>query len=161
MNTCGSCCTSGPAAGTPRSPGSGWSLATSGAFHPTRTNRWVFGDRQSGAWIHHYAWTKIVRHVPVRGRHSPDDPALAQYWGDRRRKRRPPQLAPTWDGALRAQRGRCPLCAEPLLYADDPPDSCTQWEFWYRGIRAGLARQALTGVSTHSEGTPAAMRWAT
>lgn len=60
-----------------------------GAFHSTRRNRWVFGDRDSGAYLHQYAWTKIVRHAPVPGRHSPDDPALAQYWADRRRKRRP------------------------------------------------------------------------
>ena len=48
-----------------------------GQYHPTRNNRWVFGDRNSGAYLHHYAWTKIVRHAPVPGRHSPDDPALA------------------------------------------------------------------------------------
>jgi len=29
-----------------------------GQYHPTRNNRWVFGDRNSGAYLHHYA----VRH---------------------------------------------------------------------------------------------------
>ncbi|MGZ5366002.1 MAG: reverse transcriptase domain-containing protein, partial [Mycobacterium sp.] len=115
-----------------------------GAFHPTRRDRWVFGERETGAWLHKYAWTKIVRHVPVTGRYSPDDPALVQYWADRRRKRRPPQLAPSWERALRTQRGRCPLCAEPLLHVDDPPDSATQWETWYRGIRTALAHRAIT-----------------
>ena len=47
----------------------------------------------SGAYLYYYAWTTIVRHVPVPGRHSPDDPALAQYWADRRRKRKLPQSA--------------------------------------------------------------------
>ena len=119
-----------------------------GAFHPTRRDRWVFGDRDSGAYLHRYAWTKIVRHAPVPGRNSPDDPALAQYWADRRRKRRPPQLAPSWERALRTQHRRCPLCAEPLLPVDDPPDSCTQWETWYRGIRTALAHQAITQTSS-------------
>jgi RNA-directed DNA polymerase len=119
-----------------------------GAFHPTRRDRWVFGDRETGAWLHKYAWTKIVRHAPVPGRYSPDDPALAQYWADRRRKHKPPQLAPAWERALRTQRGRCPICAEPLLYVDDPPDSGTQWESWYRGIRRALAHQAITQTSS-------------
>jgi len=114
-----------------------------GAFHPTRRDRWVFGDRDSGAYLHRYAWTKIVRHVPVTGRHSPDDPALAQYWADRRRKRKPPQLGESWERALRAQQGLCPLCKEPLLYTDHPPDSSTQWETWYRGIRKALAHKAI------------------
>ena len=115
-----------------------------GLFHPTRSNPWVFGDRDSGAYLHYYAWTKIVRHVPVPGRHSPDDPALAQYWADRRRKRTPPQIAETWQRDLRIQQGLCPLCGEPLLYVDSPPDSLTQWETWYRGIRKALAHQAIT-----------------
>lgn len=38
-----------------------------GPFNPARRNNWVFGDRQTGAYLHHYAWTKIVRHVPVAG----------------------------------------------------------------------------------------------
>ena len=119
-----------------------------GAFHPTRRDRWVFGDRDSGAWLHQYAWTAIVRHAPVPGRHSPDDPALAQYWADRRRKRKPPQLAPSWERALRTQHGRCPLCGEPLLHLDNPPDSGTQWETWYRGIRTALTHRAITENSS-------------
>lgn len=114
-----------------------------GAFHPTRRNQWVFGDRDSGAYLHQYAWTKIVRHAPVPGRHSPDDPALAQYWADRRRKCRPPQLAQSWERDLRNQQGLCPLCGQPLLYVDRPPDSLTQWETWYRSIRKAIAHNAV------------------
>jgi RNA-directed DNA polymerase len=115
-----------------------------GQHHPTRNDRWVFGDRDNGAYLHRYAWTKIVRHVPVTGRNSPDDPALARYWADRRHKRKPPQLTETWERALRTQHGICPLCREPLLYVDNPPDSATQWESWYRGIRTALAHKAIT-----------------
>src|SRR6266496_2104368 len=35
-------------------------------------------------------WDRIERHVPVRGAASPDDPALASYWADRRKKVKPP-----------------------------------------------------------------------
>src|SRR6266542_2350882 len=99
-----------------------------GPFHPTRRDRWVYGDRETGAYLHKYAWTAIVRHVPVAGRNSPDDPALARYWADRRRRRKPPQLAPSWQHALRVQHGQCPLCRQPLLYTDRTPDSLSQCE---------------------------------
>ena len=115
-----------------------------GQYHPDRRDRWVFGDRDSGAYLHKYAWTTIVRHVPVAGRNSPDDPALARYWADRRRRHKPPQLAQSWERALRVQHGLCPLCREPLLYVDDPPDSGTQWETWFKGIRTALAHKAIT-----------------
>jgi RNA-directed DNA polymerase len=119
-----------------------------GPFNPHRRNRWVFGDRETGAYLHQYAWTKIVRHAPVPGRHSPYDPALAQHWAGRRRKQKPPQLAPSWQAALRDQRGPCPLCRELLLFADRAPDSPSQWETWYAAIRQAMTRQAITDNST-------------
>lgn len=119
-----------------------------GPFHPTRRNQWVFGDRDTGAYLHQYAWTKIVRHAPVPGRYSPDDPALAQYWAERRRKRKPPQIAETWQRALRAQQGLCPLCGETLLRTDHPPDSLTQWETWYRGLRKAMTHKAITEATS-------------
>jgi RNA-directed DNA polymerase len=119
-----------------------------GQFNQHRRNRWVFGDRETGAYLHQYAWTKIVRHAPVPGRHSPYDPALAQYWADRRRKQKPPQLAPSWQTAVRDQRGLCPLCRELLLFADRAPDSPGQWETWYAAIGKAMARQAITDTST-------------
>jgi len=43
-----------------------------GRFHPSRRDRWVFGDRESGAFLTQFGWTKIVRHDMVKGRASPD-----------------------------------------------------------------------------------------
>ena len=119
-----------------------------GPFHPTRRNQWVYGDRQTGAYLHQYAWTTIVRHIPVAGRNSPDDPALTEYWANRRRRGKPPQLAPSWQHALRVQHGQCPLCKEPLLYTDRIPDSPSQWETWYATIRKAMTRQAITEQDT-------------
>ncbi len=115
-----------------------------GQFHPTRSNRWVYGDRDSGAYLHQYAWTKIVWHVPVAGRNSPDDPDLARYWADRRRKRDPPQLAESVERALRIQHGQCPLCGEPLLFTDRPPDSPGQWENWYAAIKKVMTDRVIS-----------------
>lgn len=115
-----------------------------GQYHPTRRNKWVYGDRETGAYLHQYAWTPIVRHVPVAGRNSPDDPALARYWADRRRQCKPPQLAESWQRPLRLQQGLCPLCREPLLFTDHIPDSLSQWETWYAAVRKAMTRQAIT-----------------
>ncbi len=56
-----------------------------GPFNKARQDRWVFGDRQSGAYLHKFSWTRILRHRLVRHGTSPDDPALAGYWAWRRR----------------------------------------------------------------------------
>jgi Group II intron, maturase-specific domain len=39
-----------------------------GRFHPSRQDRWVFGDRDSGAYLAKFSWTKIVRHTLVNAR---------------------------------------------------------------------------------------------
>jgi RNA-directed DNA polymerase len=128
----------------PRKPRK-WAMARYfGTYNPARRNKWVFGDRHTGAYLHYYAWTKIVRHAPVVGTNSPDDPALTQYWVERRRKRKPPQVAESWQRDLRLQHGLCPLCREPLLFAGQVPDSPSQWESWYTGIRKAIGHHALT-----------------
>ncbi|MEV6341495.1 group II intron maturase-specific domain-containing protein [Nocardia vinacea] len=58
-----------------------------GAFNRSRRDRWVFGDRDSGAYLLKFAWTRIVRHQMVAGTASPDDPALIDYWNTGRRSR--------------------------------------------------------------------------
>ncbi len=114
-----------------------------GTFNKARNDKWVFGDRTSGAYLHKYSWTKIVRHVVVTGRASPDDPALTQYWADRRRKQPAPQLAESWNIALRAQKGLCHLCGNQLLPdTTSRLDSASQAEAWYAALRAGLTFQA-------------------
>src|SRR3954468_19918271 len=61
-----------------------------GRFHPTRQDRWLFGDRETGACLTKLSWTPIRRHQMVNANASPDDPALAHYWQQRRRRRMPP-----------------------------------------------------------------------
>ena len=38
-----------------------------GRFNKARKDRWVFGDRQSGAYLRKFSWTRIVRHQMVKG----------------------------------------------------------------------------------------------
>ncbi|MFF5278705.1 group II intron reverse transcriptase/maturase [Streptomyces sp. NPDC000133] len=63
-----------------------------GMFNKARRDRWVFGDRDSGRYLAKFSWTKIVRHHMVKGSASVDDPALTDYWAERRRKHRPAPL---------------------------------------------------------------------
>ena len=58
-----------------------------GKFNKARQDRSVFGNRTSGAFLHRFAWTNIVRHPIVKHAASPDDPELADYWAWRRAKR--------------------------------------------------------------------------
>ncbi len=113
-----------------------------GQFNPSRQDHWVFGDRDSGAHLTRFAWTKIVRHVQVKGGASPDDPALTDYWAGRRRTNTPP-LDRTGLRLLQTQHGRCPICRELLLHADHEPQNPQDWEQWFKVIGHAIRRQAI------------------
>ncbi len=114
-----------------------------GAFNRFRNDRWVFGDRGSGAYLVKFSWTSITRHVMVKGAASPDDPALASYWAERREKVKPPLDGYTLR-LLSRQAGRCPLCGEHLLTAGQPPQSPWQWERWWLQVtRKAIAASYL------------------
>lgn len=115
-----------------------------GAFNRSRRDRWVFGDRDSGAYRTKFAWTSIVRHRMVKGGSSPDDPALAQYWADRRRRGPAPPMDHLGLRLLQRQAGRCPRCGDLLLHAEHPPQTPSEWEQWVRATAKALRKQSLT-----------------
>jgi RNA-directed DNA polymerase len=110
-----------------------------GRFCKFRNDQWVFGDRDNGAYLLKLAWTPIARHTMVKGRSSPDDPAMARYWAERRHKVRPPLDGYTLR-LLTRQDARCPLCGDPLLSPDQPPQSPQQWATWWLQV----TRRAIT-----------------
>ncbi|MEV0158012.1 group II intron reverse transcriptase/maturase [Micromonospora sp. NPDC050686] len=114
-----------------------------GKFHKSRQDRWVFGDRNSGVYLTKFAWAKIVRHVPVHGGASPDDPSLTEYWADRRRRKKTPPVDEHTARLLRGQGGRCPACGELLLHAEHEPRSPREWEQWFMTVRRVLAKQHI------------------
>ena len=126
-----------------------------GTFNTARHDRWVFGDRDSGGYLPKCAWTKIVRHCMVTGTASLDDPDLAQYWAGRRRRNKPP-LDNSTLRLIQAQHGRCPLCADYLLYADREPASPREWEQWLTATRKAITRHNLTAGGPG--GTPGGTR---
>jgi RNA-directed DNA polymerase len=113
-----------------------------GQFCKSRRAKWVFGDRDSGAYLQKHTWTKIVRHQMVPGRASPDDPSLADYWARRRQRSQPP-LGSVSMRLLKAQHGRCPTCGGLLLYAGQEPQSPNEWEQWLAATRKAVRKEAL------------------
>jgi RNA-directed DNA polymerase len=122
-----------------------------GRYNKARQDRWVFGHRDSGAYLPKFAWTKIVRHQMVNGRASPDDPALANYWAQRRRRNKPPLDRGTLR-LLHAQQGRCHLCEDCLLHADREPHSPNEWEQWLRATRKAITKHHI--IASEWQGTP-------
>ena len=117
-----------------------------GKFNKARQDRWVFGDRHSGANLHRFAWTTIIRHQIVKHRASPDDPTLADYWAWRRRKA-PLPINHTSLKLYRAQDGRCAICRATLAAVEDRPHTPREWERWLETTRKTL-------VVTRDPGTP-------
>lgn len=110
-----------------------------GQFHSTRTDRWVFGDRDSGAFLIRFAWVPIVRHTMVKGGASPDDPSLQEYWTKRRRRKTPPPMDKVSMTLAARQKGICPLCRQALIFgAEYEPDSPREWIEWFSAQKKRL-----------------------
>ena len=122
-------------------------------FNKTRRDRWVFGDRKSGAYMHKFAWTSIVRHQMVKGGASPDDPALAEYWAERRRKT-PLPIDKTSRWLLTAQDGRCSICRNALLPDVDRPQTPREWELWLATTRKTITKIVIREDDTADEHEP-------
>ena len=84
--------------------------------------KWIFGDKQTGAYMLKFSWFKIDRHSLVKKRSSPDDPALKEYWAKRNKKRNISE-AEKWNKnrqkIARRQKFKCPICGESL-FNDEP-----------------------------------------
>ncbi|MGW9032993.1 group II intron reverse transcriptase/maturase [Streptomyces sp. NPDC055722] len=126
-----------------------------GRFNTARQDRWVFGDRDSGAYLVKFAWTRIRRHQLVKGSASPDDPLLADYWAERRRRNAPLPVDRATLRLLQAQKGRCPGCGQLLLHAERPAQSPTGWEQWLRTTRMAIK---IRNIAYQGQHTPDGIR---
>lgn len=117
-----------------------------GAFHPHRRDNWVFGDKETGAYLVKLSWTHIVRHTVVTGAASPDDPSLVDYWAERRNKRKHPEAhGPKVVGMAARQKGLCPLCGTDLIAgAGYEPESVREWADWFHANFRRLHKHHLT-----------------
>ena len=133
----------------------GWVTARYfGKFVKSRNDRWVFGEKKTGAYLIRHSWTAIRRHAMVKGRASPDDPDLAGYWEHRRRKHGPPLDSFTLN-LLTRQRNRCPLCGDRLIDSSHLPGSPEQWENWWLGVtRQDIQRAPSAPGDSRHPGMP-------
>jgi len=89
-----------------------------GRFHPKRQDNWVFGSREPGQCLLKFTWFPIERHVLVRGRASPDDPSLQEYWR-RRNAQEVRYLSPSKQSLARRQHYLCQQCGESLFNGEE------------------------------------------
>ena len=54
-----------------------------GRLNLDRQDNWVFGNKQTGRHLLKFSWFNIERHILVKGKSSPDDPSLKEYWKQR------------------------------------------------------------------------------
>ncbi|WP_328787071.1 group II intron reverse transcriptase/maturase [Streptomyces sp. NBC_00273] len=110
-----------------------------GRLNRSKNNNWVFGDRTTGAHLPKFAWTSIRRHQLVKGNSSPDDPALHDYWNQRRRTRTPPPMDKISLTLAARQKGVCPLCGQALIAgAEYEPESPREWIDWFDAMKKRL-----------------------
>jgi RNA-directed DNA polymerase len=88
-----------------------------GRLNKGRDDVWVFGDKRTGTYLPKYSWTNIERHVKVKGKASPDDPSLKDYWR-KRAKAGARELTPSHQKIAQSQGHVCPACGE-ALYNDE------------------------------------------
>jgi RNA-directed DNA polymerase len=89
-----------------------------GRLNKERNDHWVFGDKKTGRYLLKFSWFKIERHPLVRGRASPDDPSLREYWWERRNISIA-SLTRSDEKLAAAQDWKCPVCGMDLDNGED------------------------------------------
>ena len=150
--TCGSSPTNGPRYSHPNKP-KRWIVGRYfGKFNKFRNDRWVFGDRDSGAYLVKFAWTDIVRHMHGQGQRRPPTTPPWPSTGPSGARRIKPPLDSYTLRLLTRQDGRCPLCGDYLLPADQrtsqPPRVGAM-------VAAGHPQGDQPGTTSSTTGDPA------
>src|SRR6266487_3471849 len=89
-----------------------------GRFQLDRLDSWVFGDTQTGGHLLKFSWFPIERHTLVKGKSSPDDPRLADYWR-KRQEAKARDLTFSKQKLAKRQKGRCLECGESLFNEEE------------------------------------------
>jgi RNA-directed DNA polymerase len=126
-----------------------WHKARYWAKHNrSKGDTWVFGDKQTGAYLLLFRWFKIERHILVRGTTSPDDPRLRGYW-DRRAAARAKDLRPSLQKIAKDQGYVCSVCGETLF--NDEEIQTHHREPRSQGGRDSYTNLSLTHLYCHQQ----------
>lgn len=89
-----------------------------GRLNLERQDNWVFGDKQTGKYLLKFSWFKIDRHILVKGKSSPDDPSLKDYW-KKRELAKAKDHAPSIQKMAQKQSCVCPICGNSLFNGEE------------------------------------------
>jgi RNA-directed DNA polymerase len=117
-----------------------------GQLHVDRNDLWVFGDKQTGAYLLKFNWFPIERHVLVKGTASPDDPRLKDYW-TKRQAAKTKDLTFSKQKLAKRQQGRCPACGESLF--NDEELHVHPWLARSKGGQNSYSNLALVHLLCH------------
>ncbi|KJV79875.1 HNH endonuclease family protein [Rickettsia hoogstraalii str. RCCE3] len=78
-----------------------------------RNDNWVFMDKSKDLYLWKLQWTAIKRHILVKGKASPDNPALKEYW-QKRQASKPKYFFKTRQILWRRQEGKCLVCLDSI-----------------------------------------------
>ena len=87
---------------------------------PQHHDKWVFKDKDSKQYLEKLSWISIKRHILVKGKASPDNPELREYWRERQlRKIDVLSSAKIRTSLWKQQKGLCLICNQPLDNGED------------------------------------------
>ena len=136
---------------TSRSAGS--SAGTSASSTSSGTTAGCSATATAARYLVKFSWTHPAARAGHRARHPPMTPPWPATGPNGGKKVKPPLDSYTLR-LLTRQDGRCPLCGDHLLNADQPPQSPEQWERWWLHVtRKAIAASYLTH---HGQTRPAA-----
>lgn len=81
--------------------------------------KWVFGDKKTGAYLTLFGWFDIERHILVKGKSSPDDPNLREYWDIRDEKKVKNLKNKSRQKLAKIQNNVCSVCGESLYNREE------------------------------------------
>lgn len=89
-----------------------------GQLNLRRKDKYVFGNKETGAYLLKFSWFPIERHICVLDGASPDDPTLSAYWA-RRELKKAKRLSPRRQRLARRQKGYCANCEMSLFNGEE------------------------------------------
>jgi len=89
-----------------------------GKLNLDRQDYWVFGNKQTGRHLLKFSWFNIERHILVKGKSSPDDPSLKEYW-KQRNLAKAKNHAKSIQKIAQKQGCVCPICGDSLFNGEE------------------------------------------
>jgi RNA-directed DNA polymerase len=89
--------------------------------HPSYpSSYWNFVDKDTGMVLYRIGYTRVQRHVLIKGHASPDDPEFRDYFEKRTQKSmQVGEYAKASQQVIRSQNAKCPACNQSLFNGEE------------------------------------------